>query len=129
MHFCACARKLLWEIAKGSIAKEELPFTVYPNIIDLQEKNGVTLPTCYRTVVACRRFMTYIYEDIYAMVTLGRTNGYANPTTNFTIISRGIPETDVRKYSIRRPLLSSREVHFLVKYFSDIAIKATLHIV
>ena len=31
------------------------------------------------------------------MVTQGRTTGYAHPTTDFTIISYGNPEADVRK--------------------------------
>ena len=47
--------------------------------------------------------------------------GYAHPTTDFTIISCDIPEANVRKKSICRPLLSSHEVHFLVKDFPDIA--------
>ena len=56
------------------------------------------------------------------MVTLGRTTGYAHPTTDLTIFSCDMYEADVRKYSICRPLLSSHEVHFLVKDFpGDIA--------
>lgn len=46
------------------IAKEELPFTLYPSLLSLQQKNGVILPNSYRTDQACRRFIEYIYDDI-----------------------------------------------------------------
>jgi hypothetical protein len=46
------------------IAKNELPFTLYPKILELQAKNGVELPSSYQTDMACRRFMKYIYTDI-----------------------------------------------------------------
>ena len=39
-------------------AKEELPFTLYPELLSLQEKNGVSLPS--------RRFMEFIDKDIQA---------------------------------------------------------------
>jgi hypothetical protein len=46
------------------VAKEELPFTMYPSLLSLQQKNGVIIPNSYRCDQACRRFMEYIYDDI-----------------------------------------------------------------
>ena len=47
-------------------AKEELQFTLYPKLLPLQEKNGVSLPSSYQTHKACRRFMEFIDKDIQA---------------------------------------------------------------
>lgn len=46
------------------IAKQELPFTIYPNLLDLLERNCVSLPTSCKTDQACRRFMKYIFDDV-----------------------------------------------------------------
>ena len=47
------------------VAKEELPFTMYPSLLLLQQKNGVLIPNRYGTDQACRRFMKYIFDDIH----------------------------------------------------------------
>ena len=46
------------------ILKEESPFSCYPKLIGLQEKNGAKMGTQYKTDNACRRFSEYIYNDV-----------------------------------------------------------------
>ncbi|KAH3782815.1 hypothetical protein DPMN_160735 [Dreissena polymorpha] len=38
------------------IAKNELPFTLYPSLLDSQKINGVELALSYKTDIACRRY-------------------------------------------------------------------------
>ncbi|KAH3893532.1 hypothetical protein DPMN_017679 [Dreissena polymorpha] len=44
------------------VAKRELPFSLYPDLLKLQSQNGVDPPSSYLTIQACRRFMEFILE-------------------------------------------------------------------
>lgn len=56
----AHVRKLL-EIAY-MIAKEEIPFTKYPTIMELEKRQGVSLGSAYTTEHKCREFTVLIGE-------------------------------------------------------------------
>ncbi|XP_014669372.1 PREDICTED: uncharacterized protein LOC106810507 [Priapulus caudatus] len=56
-----CFRSAYW------IAKNELPFTLYPSVLELQQVNGVELAASYKTDNACRRFMPFIYKDLQSV--------------------------------------------------------------
>ncbi|XP_041374216.1 probable G-protein coupled receptor 139 [Gigantopelta aegis] len=45
---------------------EELPFTVYPKLLSLHEKNGAKMGNQCQSDNACRRFIKYLYEDVTA---------------------------------------------------------------
>ena len=49
------------------IAKNELPFTLYPSVLELQTANGVDLAESYKSDNACRRFMPFIYKDVQSV--------------------------------------------------------------
>ncbi|KAH3846674.1 hypothetical protein DPMN_088976 [Dreissena polymorpha] len=57
----------LFDISAYWIANNELPFTLYPSVLDLQKINGVELVLSYKTDMACRRFMTFIYKDLQSV--------------------------------------------------------------
>ena len=46
------------------IANNELPFNLYPSVLELQTVNGVDLAESYKSENACRRFMPFIYKDV-----------------------------------------------------------------
>jgi len=47
------------------VCHEEIAFKSYNGLIGLQEKNGLDLGNFYRSDNACRRFLKYIYEDLF----------------------------------------------------------------
>ena len=52
------------------IAKNELPFTLYPSVLELQTVNGlngVDLAETYKSDNACRRFRPFIYNDVQSV--------------------------------------------------------------
>lgn len=44
------------------VTKQEMPFTVYPELLKLQEKNGVQLPSSYKSDMACSRCGIILHE-------------------------------------------------------------------
>ncbi|VDI00488.1 Hypothetical predicted protein [Mytilus galloprovincialis] len=47
------------------ICNHEKPFTDFPRLVELQEVNGLDMGNFYRSDNACRRFIQYIYEDLF----------------------------------------------------------------
>ncbi|CAC5379271.1 unnamed protein product [Mytilus coruscus] len=52
------------------ICKHEKPFTDFPRLVDLQEVNGLDMGNFYRSDNACRRFIQFIYEDLFKGVNI-----------------------------------------------------------
>lgn len=77
--------KILWERTKKKfevtyfIAKEEIPFTKYEKILNLEEMHGVDVGSSYRNDKACAEFIDYLGEDLNEKLTkdLGKANFYS----------------------------------------------------
>ena len=48
------------------VVKEESPFTIFPQLVSLQQKNGAKMGKKYQTDNACRRFTSFLYDDVMA---------------------------------------------------------------
>ena len=46
------------------LAKEEIPFTKYPAVLELEKRHGVSLGTAYATGHKCRDFTVLIGESM-----------------------------------------------------------------
>lgn len=46
------------------IAKDELPLSKYPGLLNLEERHGVTVGNAYRNIVSCSEFITSISDEL-----------------------------------------------------------------
>lgn len=46
------------------IAKEELPLSKFPKLLQLEERHGVTIGTAYRNDMSCSTFIAHIGEEM-----------------------------------------------------------------
>ena len=46
------------------VAKEELPLSKYPQLLNLEEKHGVDLGKAYRSDKSCNMFIAHIGEEL-----------------------------------------------------------------
>ena len=72
------------------VAKEELPLSKYPQLLNLEEKHGVDLGNAYRSDKSCNMFIAHIGEE------LARKLGEKLSTANFfSVLTDGFEDASI----------------------------------
>ena len=72
------------------VAKEELPLSKYPQLLNLEEKHGVDLGKAYRSDKSCNMFIAHIGEE------LARKLGEKLSTANFfSVVTDGSDDASI----------------------------------
>ena len=90
--------KKVWEQTKKKfevsyfVAKEEIPFTKYEKILNLEELHGVDIGASYRNDKACAEFVDYLGEDLNEKLAKDLTNA-----NFYSVLSDGSTDSAVRE--------------------------------
>ena len=90
--------KKVWEQTKKKfevsyfVAKEEIPFTKYEKILNLEELHGVDIGATYRNNKACAEFVDYLGEDLNEKLAKDLTNA-----NFYSVLSDGSTDCAVRE--------------------------------